>query len=883
MAQQWWEAAPVVAPKEGDGRPAVEFQKPQEPMTAAEAERLALAKAAEARAARSETRAIVKDEMQASKPTQEQGQSGFLVARIKGGIQDIQSILQKAPEAQQPSLIEGVRGSLSPEGLGGLLTRQLAEPERRAVADAQSDMLDAVLTLATGAAYTKEQLQGMSGSYFPQYGDTPEEIRLKNNRLLRAVEAAKLRAGPLAPQLDDVANLFREGGSAQAETAPATPRGQVMGAIQSGELILTDEDRKAGAAIQEAWNRTGKFEDVAAVAAQFGRSFGPEEERFLRANEGKPVNIQANPTGQPTAAEEAVGEFVSTPMGETVAAGALGQANAATFGFLDELAPVLGLDAERVQMAKRYLQQRNPGASLAGEVAGSILPGAAVARGANTLLAGTRAAGLAPAAGDVLSGALAGAGEANESRLGGALLGGAVGGAAGAVGRRVFGGGPDVMPPGGGMPSGGTPMGGGMPGQRVSAGAAATPDEVIRVQRAEELPVPVQLANFQKTRRFEDMQRARELAKDNEVGGPIRERMVQQQAAIAANFDAFLDRTGSEVWSNLEEQGLRITAGLKKMADQSKAKYRALYQRAEKAGELRQPVSYRPVIDFIEQQVPTTQQEKVMRVARELLAKSDPEGTGSISINALEGVRKKIGESMMSDATNAKFGGDLKGIIDNVLNDAGGDVYRASRAAFREHQQTFKEVGAIAQLLGTKRNSTDRVVAAENVVARMLSPQTSADGLRKMKALLIGEGGDPQAWNEVQGALIEQVRRAAYPAAAVKDEAGNVAVSPAGLKRMIDRLDSAGKLDAILDPQVANGLRTLADVAQDVFTAPPGSVNFSNTSSAWVNALDRIINTVVTGLPVSGGVIRNVVEPVRKGVKNRAANKEVRQLLGEPQ
>jgi hypothetical protein len=667
----------------------------------------------------------------------------------------------------------------------------------------------------------------------------------------------------------------------RAVTAPGTASGVVMGAIQGGEPIMTPEDEAAGQAIQQAWDATGRFDEVARVAEQFGRSFGEKEAAFLRANEGRPVKITPNPTGMPTQAEQAVGEFVSTPGGEMASAGMLGSANAMTFGMLDELAPILGLDSDRVQMAKRYLQERNPGTSFAGEVAGSILPGGAVSRGVNTMLEGTRFAGISPLAGDTIAGMLAGGGEANENRLGGIIGGGALAAGGGALGRRMFGGdvppGPDVMPPAGG------PMGGmgGPSGGRASGGAAATPDDVIRVSRAQELPVPVNLANFQKTRRFEDMQRARELAKSNEVGGPIRERMAQQQRQIASNFDSFLEDTGAEVLGNLEEQGIRITAGLQKMADQSKAKYRALYKRAEKAGELREPVSYQPVLDYIASKVPTEQQEKVMRIAREALEISDPDGTGVVSINALEGVRKKVGRASQSDPTQGFFGGELKGAIDGVLNDAGGDVYRASRGAFRDHQEKFKDVGLIAQLLGTKRNSIDRVVAAENVTARLMSPSTSADGLRRMRDLLEGEGGDPQAWKEVQGAVMERIQRAAYPRSAVKDEAGNVTVSPAGLARAVSKLDEAGKLKVIFDGGIAQGLRTLSDVAQDVFTAPPGSLNTSNTSSAWMNALDMIINTVVAGLPLPAGVMTNVVAPVRKSIRENPVRQEVQQLLGD--
>jgi hypothetical protein len=249
-----------------------------------------------------------------------------------------------------------------------------------------------------------------------------------------------------------------QGEQGRVVTAPGTTGGTVVGAIQGGQPIMTPQDMEAGKAIQEAWNRTGRFADVQAVAAQYGRSFGQEEAAFLQANEGKPVTINANPTGQPTAAEEAVGEFVSTPMGEAVGAGIVGGANTFTLGQLDDLAPMLGFDPQRVQAAKDFLRQQAPVSTLAGEVAGGLLPAAGFGRAAQTLTAGSPLASLAPALGDVAFGASFGAGEAPEGERGmGALLGGATAGLAGAAGRRLFGGGqpptPPAAPPSGGVVS----------------------------------------------------------------------------------------------------------------------------------------------------------------------------------------------------------------------------------------------------------------------------------------------------------------------------------------------------------------------------------------------------------------------------------------------
>jgi hypothetical protein len=66
------------------------------------------------------------------------------------------------------------------------------------------DLLDAALTLGTGASYTKEQLKGYSSSYFPKIGDSPKTIKDKEARLANIVEAAKLAAGRGAKLVPEV-------------------------------------------------------------------------------------------------------------------------------------------------------------------------------------------------------------------------------------------------------------------------------------------------------------------------------------------------------------------------------------------------------------------------------------------------------------------------------------------------------------------------------------------------------------------------------------------------------------------------------------------------------------------------------------------------------
>jgi hypothetical protein len=66
---------------------------------------------------------------------------------------------------------------------------------RQSAYQSQVDTIDALLTLATGAAYTKEQFASAMQSYMPTYLDKPEAVADKERRLAGVVQAAKNRAG----------------------------------------------------------------------------------------------------------------------------------------------------------------------------------------------------------------------------------------------------------------------------------------------------------------------------------------------------------------------------------------------------------------------------------------------------------------------------------------------------------------------------------------------------------------------------------------------------------------------------------------------------------------------------------------------------------------
>jgi hypothetical protein len=141
--------------------------------------------------------------------TEGERKAATLLQRLQFSQGQLMQALKEKPDADKPGLFASAVGKLSTTG-----ENLLNSAERQRVQAAQLDILDAALTLGTGAAYTKEQLEGYRTSYFPAYGDDPKTILDKQARLKNVIEAAKTAAGRAA-KLVPAAPAAAGGGSAR--------------------------------------------------------------------------------------------------------------------------------------------------------------------------------------------------------------------------------------------------------------------------------------------------------------------------------------------------------------------------------------------------------------------------------------------------------------------------------------------------------------------------------------------------------------------------------------------------------------------------------------------------------------------------------------------
>ena len=117
--------------------------------------------------------------------------AGTLLMRLRGSQAQMLAAVGQSPNSEKPIMAAEFVRSIGGDTPANLMT----DEARQQVEAAQLDMLDAALTLGTGAAYTKEQLRGYAKSFFPQIGDQPKTLADKRVRLANVIRSAEIAAG----------------------------------------------------------------------------------------------------------------------------------------------------------------------------------------------------------------------------------------------------------------------------------------------------------------------------------------------------------------------------------------------------------------------------------------------------------------------------------------------------------------------------------------------------------------------------------------------------------------------------------------------------------------------------------------------------------------
>jgi len=413
------------------------------------------------------------------------------------------------------------------------------------------------------------------------------------------------------------------------------------------------------------------------------------------------------------------------------------------------------------------------------------------------------------------------------------------------------------------------------------AGASGTSGEAMRLSQAEGLPVPVELTRGAAARD------ADQLAFEEEqifgpLGAPLRTRAEENNLQVLQNFDRFIDLTGAQA-PDIPSTGNAVIKALSQGYKQAKDRVKVAYKRAEVAGDMAEPVSYKEIADYIAEQTPTTREKlaPILNAVSEQLRKNDPDGTGQIPINALEDVRKLINKATTPGTADANYGGELKGLIDQATEGKGGALYKKARALRIEQARKFENRAVVERLVASVKNKADAKTTSEEVFRKSILNESPED-IKFLRHALKTSGKDGrQAWKELQGATIRHIQDAATSNVNLTSTNEKV-VSAAALNKAVTQLDANGRLDAVFDPTTAQRIRDLRDVVQYVNTVPPGtSINNSGTARtlvAYMTAMGAEAGgmAALTGMPVP---VLTAMKALRGVVKDNRIKKKISQSL----
>lgn len=405
----------------------------------------------------------------------------------------------------------------------------------------------------------------------------------------------------------------------------------------------------------------------------------------------------------------------------------------------------------------------------------------------------------------------------------------------------------------------------------AGVGAAATPVETLRVQAANQLPVPMGklMTKGMRTRAKPDIQFEQIAAKDPEMGAGLRNRTVEVNQAALDNFDAFADATGAQ-GSGLRPTGKVVNDYLIQRVEKAKTDIRKAYNDAAESAEGMAPADTAPLRAYLDKHAAEAagpQGVPSLKLARALLDEFDPQGTGKIPLKEFNEIRQRIANVSPEGSTSSVYKKPIQELVDSGVEANGGPLYRTARRQYENYQNEFKNAGAIDRLLRAKPGTKDRTVALEDVVTKSTLDAPSTDAVRQIKSTLTRkqDAEGLQAWKEVQGETARQMKERVLGEGRL--EGGAREVLPGKLSKMIREMDADGRLEVIFSKKGAQQWRDLADTVSEMKTIPPGTVSSSGTAEVLAGLLDTAVSGS-TGLPLPiASAINYGVKRVKKNMK----------------
>ena len=395
--------------------------------------------------------------------------------------------------------------------------------------------------------------------------------------------------------------------------------------------------------------------------------------------------------------------------------------------------------------------------------------------------------------------------------------------------------------------------------QMVGMGAASTNPALMRQERALQQNIP--LTKGEQLQDFGQLKRESDLPKENpELAKGLTEFKQTQKESILRRFQQMADQTGAEYAdpTAYRKVGSLVDKALVKEFDAKELKVNQAYEKARNAGETKQVVSTAPLEQWLETNAPEAISVPAINTIGAKLEQLKKAKNGQVTIDDLENLYKSAGQLGEAGKPSGLFMKQVKGVINDMTEGAGGDLYRAARLQRTQLGNDFENTYRVAKLLGTKGGYADRAVALDDVFTHVVLDGSLEEMRTVTKLLKKGGPQGQQAYAELQGQTVQYLKDQL-----TKNASGQL--SFAKLKNAIDTLDREEKLTYMFGKQGRQTLVDVRDVIQDALVKPEGAVNYSNTGSVVARLLDKMASFKFPLAKSASDVVKN--REIRKQVE----------------
>jgi hypothetical protein len=410
----------------------------------------------------------------------------------------------------------------------------------------------------------------------------------------------------------------------------------------------------------------------------------------------------------------------------------------------------------------------------------------------------------------------------------------------------------------------------------VGMGAASTAEDLMRQQRLEQFGIRSTAGEREKNlakQQFEsDIERGALTGISEDAKVELAKKMgtfkAGQKADILNQFERMTEEVGATIdRSTPRAVGTVVDKALVKQYQDKLKRVDDAYQAARDSGETKQVVDTGKLEQWLTDHAPEAiSVPQIQTIGAKLDALKKLTGN-QITIDDLENIYKSAGNLAEGNPSAAKFMGQVKGVINDMTEGAGGDLYRAARTERKQLAKQFEDVDRVDKLLSTKAGKTDRKVALDDVYNHIVV-DGSLEEMRTVTSLLKKTPEGQQAYKELQGYTVQRMKDLLLKKG---DETDRILLN--NFNNFVTQLDREDKLAYMFGKAGRDQLLDLKKTIGDVMVKEPGAVNYPNTAGAVLRGLEALQK-----LPVNIPGIKTAAEFARE----RQYSKQLEEALKQP-